>query len=343
MRAKRGASISGELCIRSRRVARSWPSGAGRRPTRRQSARIARASWATSSGRPTFDRMLRPPRPTAVCPGQAHHRHAHPQGIAGRGAAAVGKRVQGHVDLLGRVPKIVIAKEACPRMSPAPARRLARRKTPAPDRGGCRGGRAGSSRDSGTACSSRLQAASVGGVTLQKLFRQPKVTCGLPGRRAGRLTGGVSIDRPIAPVGLRQADRLLAVERVSSRRPAGPGTDRSGDSRSCPGPSCRSRPDTSPARGGLAGKDQQAVVGHVHGQVHQDVDPVLADRRRRPAHRTSRRTSRHTSAWARQRSVIASGTAPKRSRRFRNRCDRAIPTAAAGIVPPDGTRKSGET
>ena len=30
-------------------------------------------------------------------------------------------------------------------------------------------------------------------------------------------------------------------------------------------------------RGGLAGEDQQAVVRHVHGEIDENVDPVLAD------------------------------------------------------------------
>ena len=87
----------------------------------------------------------------------------------------------------------------------------------------------------------------------------------------------LAVQRIVTPKGLRQANRFL---RVASVEKTGRIEVRIGDA-------IVDRPKARRARIGqprdlhgrrLAGEDQQAIVGHVHGQVDEDVDPVLADR-----------------------------------------------------------------
>ena len=113
-------------------------------------------------------------------------------------------------------------------------------------------------------------------MTLQKLFRQPKVTnARFQGRQ--RIDGNIpAVQRIVAPEAVGQANRLLAVDRfIHARRIevriAQAVVDRA---QSRAAGIARER---HLHRGGLAGEDQQAVVGRVQRQVHQDVDPVLAD------------------------------------------------------------------
>ena len=139
---------------------------------------------------------------------------------------------------------------------------------------------------------------------MQKLFKRAE-------GHMSRLQRGQGIDRrslerrPIAPVRLRQADRLLAVDplvparrvkvrigqaivdRAESRRAA------VGQIRHLDG-------------GRFAGEDQKAVVGHVHRQIHQDVDLVLADGMRDLFIGQAQHVAPHV-GMARQRSVIVSG------------------------------------
>ena len=152
-------------------------------PIPRRFAHTCSQSRATNSGKPRFDKMLSPPRPTAVWPGQAHHRHSHPQGIAGRGAATVGERVQGHVDPLVNA-EILRRGQEVDKCHPLGPRCLARPENPAPGRDGCRRGMQEQPRP-GHRCSSRPQAASTGGVTLQKLFRRAEGDMSRRPRRAG--------------------------------------------------------------------------------------------------------------------------------------------------------------
>ena len=42
-------------------------------------------------------------------------------------------------------------------------------------------------------------------------------------------------------------------------------------------PCCRDTPAMSLAPARLAGEDQQTVVGHVHGQIHENVDLVVTN------------------------------------------------------------------
>ena len=144
---------------------------------------------AISSGRPALLRMLTPARPTAVRPDKRHHRNSHPQRIAawscrrsrgtGPGQCRCGRR-SGNIPQAGAWPTNSSRSGSIPRSA---------RKRSQQIRGDLPPGECSSSRAFASRSSSFAHVSSVSGVTLQKLFRQPKVI--FPACNAGNsFTGG---------------------------------------------------------------------------------------------------------------------------------------------------------
>ena len=187
-RANRGASISGEVCIRCRRVARRLP-----RRARSSANSAAMRTYCSGSGGDQFrqaeiHQLAQTGSPHDRLPHQGHDRHAHPKRVQAGRVPVVGNRIQSDVDAVvstastaawaggrrtsrdrgQRLPRPA-GPASCWRCVPSPARSVSRERS--------------------TALRTRAQIFRTSGLTLQKLLRQPNVI--YPFSAAGRaLTAG---------------------------------------------------------------------------------------------------------------------------------------------------------
>ena len=113
--------------------------------------------------------------------------------------------------------------------------------------------------------------------TLQKLLRQPNVM--QPFSTAGKaLTAGSRGKRIVAPEGVGKADRFLRVVVIVKPRRVDVGVSEAVVNGRKAGRARIGKPaDLNRRR--LAGENQETIPGHVHRQVDENVDPVLADER----------------------------------------------------------------
>ena len=98
LRANLAASINGDRRIRNLRPSRSFESRLISLDSPTAVAMNSSGVRAASSARPALDRMLKPARDCGVA-AQAHHGHAHPQGIERRRAAAIWIRIKPDINL----------------------------------------------------------------------------------------------------------------------------------------------------------------------------------------------------------------------------------------------------
>ena len=98
-----------------------------------------------------------------------------------------------------------------------------------------------------------------------------------PFSTAGKaLTAGSLGERIVAPEGVGKADRFLRVVVIVQPRRVDVGVSEAVvNGRKAGGARIGKPGDLNGRR--LAGEDQQTIPGHVHGQVDENVDPVLAD------------------------------------------------------------------
>ena len=177
VRANRGAFMSGEYSMRWRRVERRWLRR-GRSSAR--SAAIGRIRrgvgdqfWEADVGEDADAGAA-----DGGFAGEGDDGDAHPEGVAGGGGAVVGEGVEGDVDAGGRVSRYCVEREFGRRRFDAVAgrcrvlRRIGGCAADAWEPIGRRGGGGGSWGWRGGVAAQRSRSASV---TLQKLFRQPKV------------------------------------------------------------------------------------------------------------------------------------------------------------------------
>ena len=126
--------------------------------------------------------------------------------------SVIGKRVQTDVDAVIQL-QIFLPRLTCRQIRPVPDRFPLLTSDPTSAADDCPAAPAAAAASSHTAAARVAHSASTPSFTLQKLFRQPKVI--KPFASAGkRLTGYIpAIQRVVTPEGVRQANRLLGVDR----------------------------------------------------------------------------------------------------------------------------------
>ena len=130
--------------------------------------------------------------------------------------------------------------------------------------------------DVGTAASTRAHSARVASLTLRKLLSEPKAMW--PRDRAGSgPTGSSRGERVVAPERVGEPQRV-APRRRRRRAPGGRGTGRSRGNPWSRGPVVPGYASQHTWTGaGLRAKTSSLAAFHVHRQVDEDVDPVVAD------------------------------------------------------------------
>ena len=180
----------------------------------------------------------------------------------------------------------------------------------------------------------RLQKSSPGGESRLGDFAEVVETAegGTARAQRGTWADGKRFTRLVAPIGLRQADRLFGIDRFIHARRI--------EIRIAEAIIHRTKPRGSGVRKiggldwrGLAGEQQQPVAICVQGKIDQDVDLIMADH-------FCRRFIRHADEAApidrRGRAIDRSrhrGSAPGRSKRSRNSGDHDATAEAAENAP----------
>ena len=169
--------------------ARRWPSRGKSLGQISGDLHISVASAAASSADPGSTRGLTRPAHGGLAH-QRHDRHAHPERVQAGGVAVVGETCPARRRCGGRVPGTAGAAAGRRTSTRSGAIAFALPAGPARVGGGRLRGPASAVASVGTARSTSAHSCSTAALTLQKLFRQPKVTWPLRPRPAEALTAG---------------------------------------------------------------------------------------------------------------------------------------------------------